>query len=92
MILELAGVRYRYPGVDRDAVGGVTLHVREGELVGIVGPNGSGKTTLLRLLVGVLRASAGGVMLPESQLENGTGASSLVSSASSHSGKNPCSR
>ena len=61
VILELAGVRYRYPGVDHDAVGGVTLHVREGELVGIVGPNGSGKTTLLRLLVGVLRASAGGV-------------------------------
>ena len=61
VILGLAAVRYRYPGVDRDAVAGVTLNIRRGELVGIVGPNGSGKKTLLRLLVGVLRASAGSV-------------------------------
>ena len=61
IILRVAGVRYRYPGADADSVDGVSLDVRKGELVGIVGPNGSGKTTVLRLLAGVLRPAAGSI-------------------------------
>ena len=61
IVVELAGVRYRYPGAGSDSVAGVSLQVRKGELVGIVGPNGSGKTTLLRLLLGTLRAAGGTV-------------------------------
>jgi iron complex transport system ATP-binding protein len=63
VILEGSEIRYRYPGVDHEAVAGVSLHVRQGEMVGIVGPNGSGKTTLLRLLVGVLRPQHGDVTI-----------------------------
>jgi branched-chain amino acid transport system ATP-binding protein/branched-chain amino acid transport system permease protein len=35
--------------------------VREGELIGLVGPNGSGKTTLVSLLAGTLRPTRGGI-------------------------------
>jgi branched-chain amino acid transport system permease protein len=51
-------------GVTRDfgglrALDGVSLDVRQGEIVGLVGPNGSGKTTLVNLLSGALPPSAG---------------------------------
>lgn len=45
------------------AVDGLDLHVRVGEIYGLLGPNGSGKTTLIRLITGLLRASAGRVQV-----------------------------
>ncbi|MBO0868794.1 MAG: branched-chain amino acid ABC transporter ATP-binding protein/permease [Micromonosporaceae bacterium] len=41
----------------------VTLKVRAGEIVGLVGPNGSGKTTLVNLLSGVLRPTRGRIRI-----------------------------
>ena len=59
LIFDVRDLWYRYPGAAKPAVVDVKLHVAAGELVGVVGPNGSGKTTLLRLLLGVLRPTAG---------------------------------
>lgn len=41
------------------AVAGISMHVDEGELVGLIGPNGAGKTTVFNLLTGVYRPSEG---------------------------------
>ncbi len=41
------------------AVDGMNLSVRRGEIFGCLGPNGSGKSTLMRMLLGLLRPSAG---------------------------------
>jgi ABC-2 type transport system ATP-binding protein len=41
------------------AVDQVSLQIRAGEVFGLVGPNGSGKSTLIRMLIGLLRPSAG---------------------------------
>jgi len=44
-----------------EAVRGVSLSVRRGEMFGLIGPDGAGKTTAIRLLCGLLHADAGTV-------------------------------
>jgi len=52
-LLEVKGLVVRY---DKAVIlSGVSLHVDEGELVGLVGPNGAGKSTLLRAVSGLVR-------------------------------------
>jgi ABC-2 type transport system ATP-binding protein len=56
-IVAIEGVSKLYGRVA--AVSDVTLHVRRGEVLGLLGPNGSGKTTLLRMLTGYLSPTSG---------------------------------
>jgi ABC-type lipoprotein export system ATPase subunit len=60
-----AGVVQLYPGEEGPIVAlrNVELEVRTGEMLAIVGPSGSGKTTLLSLLSGMLRPTAGKVLV-----------------------------
>jgi ribose transport system ATP-binding protein len=55
--LELIGIRKTYPGVV--ALDSVSLSVRAGEVVGLVGENGAGKSTLMKVLGGVVAPDAG---------------------------------
>jgi NitT/TauT family transport system ATP-binding protein len=44
-------------------LGGISLEVRKGEVVGIVGPNGTGKSTLVRILAGVEQPDSGEIRI-----------------------------
>ncbi|MEU4657730.1 ATP-binding cassette domain-containing protein [Streptomyces sp. NPDC023723] len=59
--IRLEEVVYRYPGKDRPAVDGVSLTLRRGEILAVVGVNGSGKSTLTRLITGIYLADKGRV-------------------------------
>ncbi|WP_241845411.1 ATP-binding cassette domain-containing protein [Streptomyces silvensis] len=58
--IRAENVSYTYPGAETPAVDGVSLTLRRGELIALVGENGSGKTTLSALLTGLRVATGGG--------------------------------
>lgn len=59
--IRLDEVVYQYPGKEAPAVDHVSLTLRRGEIVAIVGENGSGKSTLTRLITGIFLADKGRV-------------------------------
>lgn len=59
--IELRDVTYRFPGAAEAAVLGVSLEIRKGESLGLVGPSGGGKSTLIDLVVGLLQPQTGSV-------------------------------
>jgi iron complex transport system ATP-binding protein len=63
--LEARNVSVRYPSAPdgRDALAGVDLALRPGEMVVVIGPNGAGKSTLVRVLTGTLAPAAGSISL-----------------------------
>ena len=59
--IELENVTFTYPGATNAALRDVTLKVRPGQSVALVGSNGSGKTTLVKLLAGLYAPTQGTV-------------------------------
>ena len=67
--LELADVSAAY-GVHR-VLDGVSLALERGEIMGLIGPSGSGKSTILRVLVGLLKPTAGEVRIDGEAIDYG---------------------
>jgi branched-chain amino acid transport system permease protein len=65
-LLVVRQVRKAFAGVQ--ALGGVDLEVRRGEILGLVGPNGSGKSTLINVVSGHYAADAGSIRLEGEEL------------------------
>jgi ABC-2 type transport system ATP-binding protein len=61
-VVEISGLAKRFRGGVR-AIDGLDLVVEEGQVLGLAGPNGSGKSVTLRVLLGLVRPSAGRVRL-----------------------------
>ena len=67
-IVELRDIKKSYGSVY--ALGGVTMHVEEGEVVGLIGDNGAGKSTLIKILSGVVRPTSGEIVVRGKPVRN----------------------
>ena len=61
--IELRDVSFTYPGAAQATLDGVSLKLRAGEKVGIIGRIGSGKTTLEKLILGLYQPTSGSVLV-----------------------------
>ena len=61
-MLQLTNVCKQYASTRR-AVDDVSVQLREGRLVALLGPNGSGKTTLMKMIAGLVRPTGGTITL-----------------------------
>jgi ABC-2 type transport system ATP-binding protein len=59
-VIEVDGLRKTYAG-GFDALKGVSLQIREGEIFALLGPNGAGKTTLINIICGLVNKTSGSV-------------------------------
>ena len=61
--IELSNVSFTYPNASTETLHSISMAVKEGERVAIIGGTGSGKTTLLRLLSGLFDATSGEIYI-----------------------------
>ncbi|HEY7377093.1 MAG TPA: ABC transporter ATP-binding protein, partial [Steroidobacteraceae bacterium] len=61
--IRFEGVSFQYPGSERPALEDISLHIRPGESLALVGENGSGKTTLIKLLTRLYQPTSGRILL-----------------------------
>jgi len=80
-LLRLDGVEAGYG--DLTAIAGISLEVRQGEAVALIGSNGAGKTTTLRAISGLLPVRAGRIELEGERLD-GLGSAAIVARGIAH--------
>ncbi|MDA0992040.1 MAG: ABC transporter ATP-binding protein [Proteobacteria bacterium] len=68
--LEFENVSFAYPGSETKALSNVSLQLRPGESLALVGENGSGKTTLIKLLTRLYEPTEGRIVLDGTPLPN----------------------
>jgi len=62
-MISLEDVRFSYPKMNNELIRGLSGEIRPGERVAVTGKNGCGKTTLVRLITGILRPTAGRILI-----------------------------
>jgi branched-chain amino acid transport system ATP-binding protein len=65
-ILTLSGVSKRFGALM--AVHNLSMHLNDGEALGVIGPNGSGKTTMFNILTGITKADQGKVLFQDTDI------------------------
>ena len=67
--ITLEHVSFRYPSMCTDALNQISLEIRSGESIGLIGSSGSGKTTMVDVLLGMLKPHQGQIMFNGKSLD-----------------------
>ena len=67
--IRLENVSFSYDGSGFGCLKDISLHIRKGEKIAIVGESGCGKSTLLKIILGVLKPESGGVLVDNKPLD-----------------------
>jgi simple sugar transport system ATP-binding protein len=67
-LIELKNITKSYGSIY--ALGGVSLHVDPGEVIGLIGDNGAGKSTLIKVLAGVIKPTSGEIFINGKEVTN----------------------
>jgi ATP-binding cassette, subfamily B, bacterial PglK len=68
--IRLEEISYRYPGTERAVLSDINLVIPKGQFVGFVGRSGAGKTTLIDVALGLLKPTAGRVLVDGADISN----------------------
>jgi lipopolysaccharide export system ATP-binding protein len=66
MILRAENIKKSYK--NKLAVKGISVEVKQGEIVGLLGPNGAGKTTSFYMIVGLIKPTEGNIFLDQTEI------------------------
>jgi lipopolysaccharide export system ATP-binding protein len=66
MILRAENIKKSYK--NKLAVKGISIEVKQGEIVGLLGPNGAGKTTSFYMIVGLIKPTEGNIFLDQTEI------------------------
>jgi ATP-binding cassette, subfamily B, bacterial PglK len=59
--IALENITYSYPNSQKKSLEGISLHIKKGESIGLIGKSGAGKTTLVDVILGLLETQAGDI-------------------------------
>lgn len=66
--LEVKDLTFRYENSNQQTLNGVSLTIRRGQTIGIIGPSGSGKSTLVDIILGLLSPTGGQILVDGSNI------------------------
>lgn len=61
--IDMKDITFTYAGAKNPVINGLTLHIKKGEKIALVGENGAGKTTLVKLLMGLYEIQQGTITI-----------------------------
>lgn len=68
--IELKNIRFNYPGRKKNILNNISLTVKKGKKIGIIGSSGSGKSTIINLILGLIKPSSGEIFIDGKKIEN----------------------
>ena len=68
--IEVKNISYQYPGTEIDAISNMSMCIKHGQSIGLIGKSGSGKTTLVNILLGLLEPQQGAIQVDGVPIRN----------------------